>query len=76
LKLHSNTFEYLKPTDEQIEAMTYLRQAAREYATALEHYLPDGADKTMCLRNHRTTSMWANVAVTREADGTPRSVTH
>ena len=37
-----------------------------------ETFLPDGPDKTFALRNHRTTAMWANIAVTREADGSPR----
>jgi hypothetical protein len=38
----------------------------------LEVELPDGPDKAHTIRNHRTTAMWANVAVTRLPDGTPR----
>lgn len=70
--LHSSTFEYLKPTDDQIEHMSLVRNAAKVYADALDTHLPEGADKTYILRNHRTNAMWANVAITREADGTPR----
>lgn len=70
--MHPSTFEYLQPTLEQNDCMTRLREAAKVYANALELWLPDGADKTWCLRNHRTTAMWANVAVTRDSDGTPR----
>lgn len=70
--MHKSTFEFLKPTDEQIDAMNMLRQAAKEYAEALEQWMPDGPDKTFALRNHRTTAMWANIAVTRQADGAPR----
>ncbi len=70
--MHDSTFEYLKPDDEQVDRMNKLRAAANNYAIALKTLLPEGADKTWCLRNHRTTAMWANVAVTREADGTPR----
>lgn len=71
--LHSSTFDYLKPTDEQIEQMAALRQASKEYAELIDSQLPDGPDKTYILRRIRETAMWINVAVTREADGTPRS---
>lgn len=70
--MHSSTYEYLKPTDTQIETMNTIRQAAKTYGDTLEKYLPDGADKTYIIRNHRSNAMWANVAITREQDGTPR----
>ena len=38
----------------------------------LEALLPDGPDKTFVIRNHRSNAMWANVAITRLPDGTPR----
>lgn len=72
MNLHPSTFGYLKPTDEQLARMERLREAARTYAGILEAELPDGADKTFILRAHRANAMWVNVAVTREADGTPR----
>lgn len=70
--LHPSTFEYLKPTDEQIAKMARLRKAAADYAAILDAELPDGPDKTFVLRAHRSNAMWVNVAVTRQADGTPR----
>ena len=70
--LHSSTFEYLKPTDAQVEKMGRLRVVAKLYADALEIELPDGPDKTYALRKMREVAMWANVAITRNADGTPR----
>ena len=70
--LHHSTFEYLKPTDEQIRRMGMLRTAAAHYANALDQLLPDGPDKTYILRRVRETAMWVNVAVTRHTDGTPR----
>ena len=73
MPLHSTTFEFLKPSDEQTNTMATLRQAARDYATIVEAMMPDGADKTYVLRRIRETAMWVNVAVTREADGTPRN---
>lgn len=70
--LHPTTFEYLKPTDKQIETMAKLREAAKVYADTLDALLPDGPDKTFIIRAHRSNAMWVNVAVTRQADGAPR----
>jgi hypothetical protein len=70
--MHQSTYEYLKPGDEQIERMRRLRNAAKAYSDALEAELPEGPDKTFTLRNHRTTAMWANVALSRLPDGRPR----
>lgn len=70
--MHPSTYEYLKPTDVQIERMSALRQAAKAYGDALEMLLPDGPDKTFVIRAHRSNAMWANVAITRLPDGTPR----
>ena len=73
MALHSSTFEYLKPTDEQIATMATLREAAAVYAMILNTFLPPGPDKTFILRTHRSNAMWANVAITRLPDGTPRT---
>jgi len=73
MALHESTFEYLKPTETQIETMAKLRSAAASYAKALDEFLPDGADKTFVMRAHRSNAMWVNVAITRQPDGTPRS---
>lgn len=73
MTLHASTFEYLKPTDEQIAQMRVVREAAAQYAKVLESQLPDGPDKTFALRQHRETAMWCNVAITRHPDGTPRT---
>lgn len=72
MTLHPTTFEYLKPTDEQIETMAKLRKASADYAAEVDRLLPDGPDKTFVLRAHRSNAMWANVAITRQADGAPR----
>lgn len=72
MSLHASTFGYLKPTDKQLDTMNTLREAARTYANILDAMLPDGPDKTFILRAHRANAMWVNVAVTRQADGTPR----
>jgi hypothetical protein len=72
MKLHETTFAYLTPTEAQVEAMAKARAAAAAYAAVLIDVLPDGPDKTYCLRTLRTVAMWANVAIDREADGSPR----
>jgi len=70
--MHPSTYEYLKPTEAQIEQMAAVRLAAKIYSEVLEKMLPDGPDKTFVIRNHRSNAMWANVAITRLPDGTPR----
>ena len=73
MTMHPTTYEYLKPTDRQFEQMNQLRAAAKAYGEALDQLLPDGPDKTYVIRQHRATAMWANVAITRLQDGTPRT---
>jgi len=70
--MHPRTFEYLQPTETQAEALARLRAAAKVFCDVLERELPEGPDKTHVIRNHRTNVMWANVALTRQPDGTPR----
>ena len=70
--MHPTTYEYLKPTDAQIEQMATVRAAGRAYADLLEASLPPGPDKTYALRKHREVAMWANISITRHADGSPR----
>lgn len=71
--MHASTYEYLMPTDAQKESMARLRAAAKAYGDVLAAELPDGPDKTFVIRAHRSNAMWANVAVTRLPDGTPRA---
>jgi hypothetical protein len=70
--LHGSTLDYLQPTGAQIAVMSQARGAARAYMDALEALLPSGPDKTYTLRKLREVAMWANVAITRQADGAPR----
>lgn len=72
MSLHESTFEYIMPTDQQKSDMAVVREAARLYAEVLDNMLPEGPDKTFILRAHRSNAMWANVAITRQPDGTPR----
>ena len=72
MPLHGSTFSYLRPTEAQLAQMEQVRNAAAVYAAVLEGMLPDGPDKDFILRTHRSNAMWANVAITRHSDGTPR----
>ncbi len=72
MSMHPTTYEFLKPTDEQIAHMARVRSASRAYGEVLEKELPEGPDKEYVIRAHRSNAMWANVAITRQADGTPR----
>lgn len=73
--LHPATFEYLKPTEQQLKDMTFMRRWCKDYAEAIEKVVPDGADKTYILRKLREVAMWVNVAITRDAYGSPREPT-
>ena len=73
MALHVSTYEYLKPTDAQVADMAKIRTAAKAYNDVLDAMLPDGPDKTFVIRAHRSNAMWANVAITRLPDGTPRT---
>jgi tRNA U34 5-methylaminomethyl-2-thiouridine-forming methyltransferase MnmC len=70
--LHVSTFEYLKPTPQQMEVMTELRQQFSDFASMLDRVIPGGPDKTYLLRKLREVAMWANIAITRNPDGSPR----
>lgn len=70
--MHDSTFDYLKPSDEQLALMGKCREGAKEYAALLQEVLPDGPDKTFAIRSLRTVAVWANIAITRHPDGAPR----
>lgn len=71
--MHERTFDYAMPTPMQIEQMESVREAARIFCDVLAVRVPDGPDKTHAIRLLRTVGMWANVAITRQPDGAPRT---
>lgn len=71
--MHSSTFEYLKPTDSQMEVMGTVRGLFKVFTSNLEDHIPEGPDKTYLMRQLRDCAMWANVAITRLPDGSPRT---
>jgi len=70
--LHKSTFQYLNPTDAQKATMQVLRAAFSDLVSNVEDNVPDGPDKTYIIRKLRECAMWANVAITRQPDGSPR----
>jgi hypothetical protein len=70
--MHPSTFEYLKPTDEQIVSMAYVRALFRDFVSHIDVHIPEGPDKTYLMRQLRDCAMWANIAITRQPDGSPR----
>ena len=71
MPLHDKTFQYLKPTDSQVNKMEQMREAVKLYSDMIQHYLPEGPDKTHAQRKLREVAMWVNVALTRDASGRP-----
>jgi hypothetical protein len=71
--MRQSTFEYLKPTTDQLKQMEEARQRAFVYANAMQALLPEGPDKTYLLRKFREVAMWANICISRNADGSPRT---
>lgn len=72
-QLHGSTFEYLKPSQKQLQDMACARTCFARFAAELDAILPPGADKTYVFRILRDAAMWANISLTRHADGTPRT---
>ena len=72
MSLHDSTFQYLKPSEKQLDTMSPLRDDFARFAHLLEQCLPDGPDKTHVIRLIRDAAMWAHVSITRHADGSPR----
>lgn len=70
--MHESTFQYLKPTEQQLCDMAEARGGFTVLAERLDRLLPDGPDKTYTLRRLRECAMWVMVAITRDADGSPR----
>lgn len=71
--LHESTFSYLMPTPGQKLVMEAARSAFANLAAHLDDIVPSGPDKTFMFRNLRDCAMWANIAITRNPDGSPRT---
>lgn len=72
MSLHPTTFDYLKPSQAQVDKMARARKGFFVLAALLDELVPEGPDKTYALRHLRETGMWVNIAITRQPDGSPR----
>lgn len=71
--MHESTFNYLAPTDKQKDDMAIVHGKFMELVFGMDQFIPDGSDKTYLIRKLREVAMWANVAITRNPDGSSRS---
>ena len=62
-KIIDNWFTYHKPTEDQIESYSELREMAKVMAQAIDLLVPDGADKSAALRKLRECVMTANAGI-------------
>jgi hypothetical protein len=70
--IRDDIFDNFTPTMEQADRMHQLRNAAKNYMEEILHLVPEGNDKKVAILKLRECAMWANVAVTRNEDGSPR----
>ncbi len=70
--MHPSTMQYLKPSDEQLLAMACVRETFANALQILEDHLPDGRYKALTITALEESAMWANKAITRNSDGSPR----
>ena len=61
--LIKNWFIYHAPTSDQLVAYEKLRNAAKDFANAINEIVPDSADKTAAIRKVREAVMTANAAI-------------
>lgn len=70
--MHDSTFGYLTPSDKQKATMEVARKAAKDFHDTIDKIIQEGPDKTYLMRKLREVAMWANIAITRNPDGSPR----
>lgn len=69
--MHSSTFEYLKPSKEQLAEMAFMRKAYADLYEELNK-TPNGEYKVLAIRALEESAMWCNKGITRHSNGTPR----
>jgi hypothetical protein len=70
--MHESTMKYLKPSEEQLATMDTVRAVFADTLTLVDNLLPPGRYKSLAITAIEEAAMWANKAITRESDGTPR----
>ncbi len=62
----TNTFNHVKPTEEQVKAMNELREAYKYLADRIEVLCPQGRYKSLAITELEKSAMFANKAITHE----------
>lgn len=70
--MHESTMQYLKPSIEQQQTMSDVRQIYSDALKAIEAKLPVGRYLSLAITELEASAMWANKAITRDGDGTSR----
>lgn len=56
-------FQYHAPTDDQIKAIQYVREALGHAFDSIKAHVPSCAEQTLAIRKLEEASMWANKAI-------------
>lgn len=59
-------FEYQKPTDEQVEKISRVRQVCQTLHGELLENVPEGRERSLAITKLEEVSMWANKGVVFE----------
>lgn len=70
--MDSTLFEYLSPTDDQRATMGEVRRGYKVLCDLIERLVPLGRYRALTITALEESAMWANKAITRDSDGTPR----
>jgi hypothetical protein len=70
--MHVSTMQYLKPSEEQQQTMSDVRAIYAHALEQLEAKIPNGRYLSLAVTELEASAMWANKAITRHSDGSPR----
>lgn len=58
------SFQYVKPTEEQVDLMQVFRDMYQALGERIQAELPDGRGKSLALTNLEQSAMWLNKGIT------------
>jgi len=60
-----NNFTYHKPHGDQPQRYQQLRDAAKQFAVAIQNLTPESREQSLAITNLEQAVMWANAAIAR-----------
>ena len=72
MPLHETSFQYLRPSPEQIIVMGDVRKAYEVLYAAIDELVPEGRYKSLAITELEASAMFANKGIVRYSDGEPR----